>query len=174
MQTERPSRANPARGVALIATAVILGLFILRNGYEQRTDVDTSTGDTAAEEAGGESTEAPAGGTTPDGETPVQAPERPPAEILVRVANASGVTGAAAAQTDELVGAGYRTVEPTDAREQVEVSRVLFAPGFDREAATLAVNIGVAPESVAPLSDPPAAELEGSNILVLLGPDLAG
>ena len=34
METERPTaRSSPARGVALIATAVVLGLFIVRNGF---------------------------------------------------------------------------------------------------------------------------------------------
>jgi hypothetical protein len=35
------ARANPARGIALIATAAILGFFVLRNGWDQNLpDVD--------------------------------------------------------------------------------------------------------------------------------------
>ncbi len=34
MEAERSRRTSPARGIALIATAVIIGLFVLRNGFE--------------------------------------------------------------------------------------------------------------------------------------------
>jgi hypothetical protein len=33
MVPDRTQRANPARGLALIATAVIVGIFLLRNGF---------------------------------------------------------------------------------------------------------------------------------------------
>jgi hypothetical protein len=202
MQTERPpARSSPARGVALIATAVILGLFVLRNGFEDSSaedaaSVTTEAPDDAAADAGegddaanaggeqapqqgdqadaGEQGDGDGGGEQGGGEQQQPPSPRPPQEVTVLVANASGVTGAAGSLTDNLAGAGYQTVEATNAPETSETTQVLFAEGFDREAAAVAEQIRAPADGVAPLPGPPPVELQGARVLVLLGLDLAG
>jgi hypothetical protein len=170
MEPERPTaRSNPARGVALIATAVVLGLFVVRNGFD-----NTSSGGEGAPttEVAGSSSEAPPGGEGPT--TTPQPAVRQPAEVTVLVANASGVSGAAADLTATIIGAGYQTVPETNAPQSVAATQVLFAAGFDREAAALTTVINSPPDGVAPMPAAPPVELGGAQLLVLLGPDLAG
>jgi hypothetical protein len=171
METERPTaRSNPARGVALIATAVILGLFIVRNGFETPSSADD--GAPTNEAAGGGTTAPPAGGGETTTTTAAVA-ARPPAEVSVIVANASGVSGAAGELTATLASAQYQTVPETNAPNSVGATQVLFIEGFDREAAAVATAIGAPAESVAPIPSPPPVDPGGAQILVLLGPDLA-
>jgi hypothetical protein len=170
METERPTaRSNPARGVALIATAVILGLFIVRNGFDNPSSADDGTAPT--EQAGGSTAPTGNGGETTTTTAPPAA--RQPAEVAVLVANASGVSGAAGGLTATLASQGYQTAPETNAPESVGATQVLFAPGFDAEAAALAGAIQAPPDGVAPMPQPPPVELGPAQILVLLGPDLA-
>lgn len=160
-------RPNQARGIALIASALIVGIFVMRAGF----DVDGDGSETVANPPGAttETTAADDGGE----ETTTTEPVRPPGEITVIVANASGVNGAAGNLTATLADAGYLTAPQTDAPERLETTQVLFAPGFDREAAAVAQAIGVAAEAATALPEPPPVELAGAQILVLLGPDIA-
>jgi LytR cell envelope-related transcriptional attenuator len=170
METERPTaRSNPARGLALIATAVVLGLFIVRNGF----DTPTSADDGAPTTEVGSGTTAPPGGDGATTTTTAAPAARPPAEVTVIVANASGVSGAAGELTSTLASQQYQTVPETNAPESVAATQVLFTSGFDADAPGVATAIGAPAESVAPMPDPPPVELGGAQILVLLGPDLA-
>jgi hypothetical protein len=171
MEPERPSaRSNPARGVALIATAVILGLFIVRNGFD--TQSSASDGDPKTE-AAGDTTAPPAGG----GETTTTAAPAPaaraPAEVTVLVANASGVAGAAGGLTETLAGQGYQTVPETNAPQSAQATQVLFLPDFDAEAAAVATAIGAPADGVTPMPDPTPVDPASAQIVVLLGTDLA-
>lgn len=160
------ARANPARGLALIATAVIVGIFLLRNG-------NFDGGSTLSDDASAIESEDDSGDGTSD--TTAVPQGRPPAEITVRVANATDVGGAAGVYTDLLAGEGYLTVEPTDAPEGTDPSTtvVLYAAGFEIEAANLATAVGSLPEAITPLSDPPQVDPAGAQLVVLLGLDRA-
>ena len=171
MDVERPRRTSPARGIALIATAVIIGLFVLRNGFDAPeggdivAPVDESTATTAA-----------SGGASDGGESPgtTAAPAaRPPAEVTVIVANTTTVSGAAGAMSDTLAGLSYQTAGPTDADPELQNTQVLFAEGFQAEAAALAAAIQAPPESVQALPDPPPVDPAGAQVVVMLGADLA-
>src|SRR5262245_3648862 len=101
-----PSRGqSPVRGVVLVAVAVILGIFVLRAMDNTGADVGSvatnSTDTTASGEAGPTETTAPA--------------VRTPAEVILIVANASGVSQAASTKSTQLQSAGYQTVDPTNA-----------------------------------------------------------
>jgi hypothetical protein len=163
------ARANPARGLALIATAVIVGFFVLRNGWDQSLPVGADTGTEAP--AGGEDNAAPPSSET----TASTVPLRPPAEVTVRVLNAAGVSGAAGEWTTTLTEAGYPTVEPDNApgQETRDTTAVLFAAGFDREAAEVARQIGSPADQITPLGDPPTVDPAQAQIVVMLGTDLA-
>lgn len=172
--TERPPTGpargtSPVRGVVLVAVAVVLGFFILRaiddtGGAPSVPDDGTAApaGEEAAEEGAPESTE------------PAAPQARPVGEVTVLVANASGVSGAAAQQTELIAGAGYVTLEGTNAPELLEATQVLAVAGYEADAAALATAINAPPESVAPMPDPPPLETGGAHVLVMLGPDLAG
>jgi hypothetical protein len=169
--TERPPTGparggSPVRGVVLVAVAVVLGFFVLRAIDDTGSGTPVAGSDPASSEttAGGDTTEAPATTAAP----------RAPAEVIVIVANASGVQGAAAEQTEAIQGGGYQVAPAANAPEAVEATQVMPVPGFEAEAAVLAADIGAAEGAVVPLPDPPPVDLAGANILVLLGPDLAG
>jgi LytR cell envelope-related transcriptional attenuator len=180
MQTERPptegptTRSNPARGIVLLAAAVVLGLFLLRALEDSAPTDDIATAPTTTA-AGGEATDTTApeeGGDT----TTTAAPVRQPAEIVVRVANVSSVDGAASERTEQLAGAGYQTVEATNGPEgqQLDATQVLFVDGFEGEARALAEQLGAPAEGVTAMPAQPPVDPGGAQLVVLLGTDLAG
>jgi LytR cell envelope-related transcriptional attenuator len=165
------ARANPARGVALICTALVVGIFLLRNGFGDQgipditadTPAATQPGGAAAPPADGAATTAP----------PTQAPPKEPPDLTVRVANAAGVNGAAAKWTNDIAAAGYKTIDATNAQPNRDTTAVLFQPGFDREAAALASAIGAPSDGVVAFTEPPQVDPGVANLVVLLGTDLA-
>lgn len=160
------------RGVALIAVAVILGIFLL-----QATDSPDRQTLGNGEDAGGvgddvtttiaEEEELPVTPTT----------EAPPdlSTITVLVANGASVAGLAGDVTGIVTEAGFEAATPTNviAGEEVEESIVYFTPGFEEAAEMVAAVFDPVPE-VAPLTDPPPVDdLAGANVVVVAGPDLA-
>ena len=182
MQTERPptegppsSRSTPARGIVLLAAAVVLGLFLLRALEDSGSSDDAATAPSGSTAAGGETSDT----TTAEGDgdtTTTAAPLRQPAEIVVRVANVSGVEGAAGARTEQLAAEGYQTVEPTNGPEgqQLDATQVFFVDGFEGEAGALAEVMGAAADGVTAMPAQPPIDPGGAQIVVLLGTDLAG
>ena len=174
MVPDRTQRANPARGLALIATAVIVGIFLLRNGFGDQGVPDlVSDSPGVTEPAGGDAGGQPAGGGTDTTAVTEAAPPKAPAEVIVRVANAAGVNGAAAEWTGKISEAGYQTVEATNAQPSRDTTAVLYAAGFEREAGILAEAIGAPSDSIVALTEPAQVDPAGSNLVVLLGSDLA-
>jgi len=178
MQTERPPtegplspRSSPARGIVLIAAAVVLGLFLLRALEDSASD-GVAAGPTETTAASGDTTDTTAAGET----TTTAAPVREPAEIVVRVANVSGVSGAAGVRTEQLTEAGYQTVEPTNGPEgqQLDATQILYAEGFEGEARALAEALGAPADGVAAMPAQPPVDPGGAQLVVLLGTDLAG
>jgi hypothetical protein len=109
--------------------------------------------------------------------SPSPAPDvtaRPPGEVVVLVADASGVPGAGVAQNEAIAGGGYQVLPLANAPGPVEATQVLAVPGFEADAAALAAAIGASPDAVRPIPDSPPVDLTGAHVLVLLGPDLAG
>jgi hypothetical protein len=168
--------------VVLIAVVVVLGLFLLRAMDEDATSAvdgdEVSTADDAGDDAApegdseGDGAEAPADDATT--ETSAEAELRPPSEITVMVLNASGVGGAAAAQTDKITGAGYLAAPADNSPLPSKTTQVQFAEGYEREAAALAEAIGAADGATAPLAPDLGVDLQGSQLVVILGNDLAG
>jgi LytR cell envelope-related transcriptional attenuator len=170
MDVDRPRRTSPARGVALIATAVIIGLFVLRNGFETQdpSDVAPVVADTT------DTTAAGTPGTEATTDTTAAPAPRPPAEVTVLVANTTGVGGAAGGLSENLKGKGYVTAAPTDAQPALQTTQVLFVEGFQAEAQAVAAALGAPAESVVAMPNPaPVPDLAGAQVLVMLGSDLA-
>ncbi|HEY2999937.1 MAG TPA: LytR C-terminal domain-containing protein [Acidimicrobiales bacterium] len=170
--TERPPtvpspRQSPVRGVVLVAVAVVLGFFILRA-------LDNTGADVGSVDAGQSGSSAAPTTGAPAGSDTTAPAARPPGEVIVLVANASGVQGAAAKQTEALVAAGYQTAPAGNAPPglDLDATQIMATPGFEADAAKLATDLGK-PDAVQPLTDPPPVDLGGANILVILGRDLA-
>ncbi len=166
--------ANPARGAALVVVAVLIGLFLLRNGLDTSETVvaspDSSTDgrDSAADAGTDESTDE---GT----DTSSTIAARTPGEVPTIVLNGSGVSGAAKRYSDALAARGYLLTNPTgaNATTNASVSQVLYAPGFEAEAAAVAVAIGAPPTVVpGPLGTTQPGTINGASVVVVLGSDL--
>jgi LytR cell envelope-related transcriptional attenuator len=170
--TERPPAgptrgSSPMRGVVLVAVAVVLGFFVLRaiedtGGGPTPEEIEAANDTTASSEDAAASTDT----TAPAA--------RPPGEVVVLVANASGVQGAAANQADAIAGGGYQVLPAANAPAEVEATQVLATAGYEADAAALAAAIGAPPESVAAMPEPPPIDPTGAHVVVMLGPDLAG
>jgi hypothetical protein len=170
--TERPPAgptrgSSPMRGVVLVAVAVVLGFFVLRaiedtGGGPTAEEIEAAADTTSSSEDAADSTDT----TAPAA--------RPTAEVVVLVANASGVQGAAAAQSEAIARGGYQVLPAANAPSEVEATQVMATAGYEADAAALAAAIGARPDSVVPMPDPPPLDVTGAHVLVMLGPDLAG
>lgn len=99
---------------------------------------------------------------------------------VLKVANASGVDGAAGKLTLELAALGFQTREPTNAAgadESLDVSKVYVKPGSEAVARSVAALMG----GLEVLAMPTPAWIKGATealgdatVLVVLGHDLAG
>jgi LytR cell envelope-related transcriptional attenuator len=171
--TERPPAgptrgSSPMRGVVLVAVAAVLGFFVLR------AIEDTGGGPTPEEIEAANDTTAPPDDTAASTDTTAAPAPRPPSEVVVLVANASGVQGAAANQSETIAGGGYQVLPAANAPSEVEATQVMATAGYEADAAALAAAIGAPPDSVVAMPDPPPLDLTGANVLVMLGPDLTG
>lgn len=166
------ARANPARGLALIATAVIVALFLLRNWDGTGDGVAAAgTGETGTTQvtAPGQTTVPGAGGEA----APTTVAARAPEELSVRVLNATDVPGAAGRMSEVLTNAKYKIIKADDAGKMFDTTRIVYAAGFEREAVELARAISSPADGLEALADPPQYKAEGANLIVLLGKDLA-
>jgi hypothetical protein len=171
--------ANPARGAALVVVAVLIGLFLLRNGLDTSATVTSSDGTASADGADGtatdEGTDAADEGT--DSSVDDTTPPKGPSEVLTIVLNDSGVGGSAKKYSDALAANGYNLTNPTGGNATSEgdapTTQVLYTAGFDREAAAVAALIGAQPTAVAPLGTAQPGIINGATVIVVLGTDLA-
>jgi LytR cell envelope-related transcriptional attenuator len=168
------------RGALLVGVAVVLGVILLGRGLDSGVVPSSSNGDDAAGADGGDG-EGGDGGTTASTTTTTSLPPpRNPAEVKVWAINGSGLSGVAGAATDKAVAAGYATASASDAPEgqDVPATVIYYLEGFQSDAIAVATVIGVAPtaQNVQPLPQPlppaiPSGDLQGSNVIVVLGPD---
>ena len=106
----------------------------------------------------------------------------PPSSIKLQVLNGV-LTGSLAGKWSAKLKAnpGYNTLPPDNATAKVAASEIyVITPGYQREANALAVAVGLPVTAVnttvpAPSSAPiPAAERTTANLVLIIGPDLAG
>jgi hypothetical protein len=98
--------------------------------------------------------------------TTTLAPGRPPQQIRVSVVNSSGVSGAAAQKSGALGAMGYQMVALDNGVSRAGTA-VQCKPGFEKEAAVLAKNVGQA--TVEPLPNPPPTASSNPDCVVVLG-----
>jgi hypothetical protein len=113
--------------------------------------------------------------TTTAAPTTTTAAARPPAQVKTLAANGTKTSGAANKVSDTLRKAGYNVLAPTNATASAASSTVYYVPGFVSEAGAVATALGLAPTTVMPLpSAAPVASTNGAQVVVVVGPDLAG
>lgn len=93
----------------------------------------------------------------------VQTVTTAPYDVTVRVSNATGESGRAASASDELEQEGFNVMTPDDYPESPKSTTVLFSPGNEQAAATVASAI----------ANPPIERVSGMGdvVRVVLGPD---
>ena len=181
-----------ARGGLLVLIAVLIGLFLLRQGLDDEgAIIDIGDGDTTEEssdDAGGTSpedgtdddTSADDGTSTPTSTTSsTLLPARPPAEIKVKVANATTAeAGIAGEAVNYLITQGFNALSPKNARDEVrpiEVSAIHFLPGWESEAVAVAVAFAVDPATTVSIATETTNDIvdsmDDATILVVLGDD---
>jgi len=113
---------SAARGAALVALAVILGIVLL-NAIDDGNSGPVGDGGASSSTSAGTTTDTTGG--SPETTTTTGAAPLPPAEVTVRVLNGSGVGGAAGGLTNTLKAQGYQTLlaGDTDGRQ----GNVVFA-----------------------------------------------
>lgn len=156
-----------ARGIALIAVAVVLGVVLLA-----ATDSpEPFAGRPVVTDDEGSSTDASA---TPDTTAPpVTATTHDPATVTVLVANGARIPRLASRITEQLKAQNFLTAEPTDTIEAADTSGVYFTAGYEADAAAIAALLSP-PPATAPLPDPaPVEDLRGAHVLVVAAADLA-
>ena len=95
-------------------------------------------------------------------------PLRPRSYVAVLVLNGNGVQGAAGTEAARLQGLGYRIGGAKNAvRHDYARSMVLYVPGYLKEARRLGHDAGV--RLIAPVDGLRAAQLKGSQLVVVLG-----
>jgi hypothetical protein len=178
MARRRPTEptVNPARGAALVVVAVLIGLFLLREGLDTSEAVTTNSSDKGSDSSdSGEPSD-----STDQGEdtTTTTVAVRAPGDVPTIVLNDSGVAGAAGTYSDALAAAGYQLTNPdganADAEGDAAATVIYFAPGFEAEAAAVGAVIGV-PDTIKPTELPttPPGPIAGASVIVVLGTDLA-
>jgi hypothetical protein len=141
-----------ARGGILIGVAVVIGIVLLQVVDEGIP----STGNTSGNGSGN-------GGVT----TTTGSGARAPQEVSVAVYNASGVSGAAGAQANQLRGLGYLTPTVENAAADQVGSTVACQPGYEAEAEQLVTVVDGAALGGFPTTLPPGAETV--NCIVVVG-----
>jgi hypothetical protein len=102
-----------------------------------------------------------------------------PASVKVLVANGTNTAGAASRVVPPLTSAGYNVLAPTDATKAAKASTrasvVYYTPTYDLDAKIIATHLTLQLSAVQPLpTTAPVANTQGANVIVVVGPDLAG
>lgn len=139
-----------ARGAILIGVAVLIGIVLLQVVDEAGTGPSSASGNGT-------------GNTTTTTEPGARAPQ----EVIVGVFNASGLSGAAGVQANELRGLGYQTLPAANAASQQVGSTVACQPGYENEAEQLLAVVDGATPAAFPTPVPAGAET--AHCIVVVG-----
>jgi LytR cell envelope-related transcriptional attenuator len=165
-----PSGGNSAgaRGAILLAVAAVLGILLLQ-AFDTDSGTSVSTGTTLP---GGNGSANGATVPTSPVATPTTRPGRAPSEVVVLVANGTGVRGLGTQNADVLKAAGYNTLTAVDATKALDATQVQFAEGYEPDARAIALTLGLQPTAVVALNSPAVPDPQGANVFVLLGADV--
>jgi hypothetical protein len=150
-----------ARGVLVVVIAALLGILILKNGFDSSASVDTGGSGATTTTATATSTTIATTTTTVN-----------KASFTVLVANASGTQGAAGRLSEKMQTDGFTMAQPVTATAKSDTTKVYYLSGYEAAAASVASYLAVgAPE---PMPEPkPVADLGQAQVLVVEGRDIA-
>jgi len=171
--TEPPERQGRNGQQAPIGRAVIvLAVFVLATVLLLGRIHPTST--TAASATGSTTASTTTTTTTHPRTTTTTTTPKPPSTVAVLVANASGVTGAAAAVSTRLQAAGWTVQSPIDASINQPTSHVYYVVGQKAAADEVAASLHLPSSEVLPYTTAaPVSTIGTAEVLVAVGPDLA-
>jgi hypothetical protein len=161
-----PQSQGILRGAALVAVAVILGSVLLAKGFSSGGGASSSHGG-----GGGTTTSTTAGDGSSSSSSTTTAQPHPVNQVKVYVLNGGGPPGIAGTDTTALNSKGYVTVPVDNSPVKVSASVVYFVPGYDADAPAVATALGFAATAVQALPNPAPFDIQGANIVVILGPD---
>jgi LytR cell envelope-related transcriptional attenuator len=172
-----------ARGLAVLAAAVVVGLLLLLNagdGGASTQEISTGDGDGTVttidiSNLGDDDDETTT--TTPDQTTTSSIAEtedtRPPTEVKVLVLNSGGPTGTAGTTSDTIGETGY-VMQPADnaTTRGAATTTVYYADGYQADAEAVAAVLGKSADVVEAMPETsPGPGAESSNVVVVLGAD---
>jgi hypothetical protein len=140
------------RTIADDASTTVPGTSATTTAAPETTSVDTTESATTAPNTTEPDTTEP--GTT-DADPSEAGPLPSRGELVVVVANGSGINGAAATNVVRLEALGYADLQALNGTEQFEFTIIYYADGFEDAALRLADDLDVIPDFVAPLADAP-------------------
>lgn len=158
--TQAAKAANTGRAVLLLALFVALGVLLLNA-------IDEPSAETAVIARPVPET------TVPVVIAPTTVPSRLPSDVKVLVANGVGVDGAASRMASRLQPMGYLLVTPGNTTTPSPESAVAYTEGFRPEAEALATSLSLPASAVRPLDPALVPALDGANVVVVVGNDLA-
>jgi hypothetical protein len=155
----------------VVATVLLLGVIHPTSATSASGSAATSTtGSTASTTA----TTVASSATTTPGHASGSPSTIPPAHVSVLVANASGVSGAAAAVSAQLQPSGWNMETPVNASAHVPSSSVYYLAGQQQSALNIASTLHLPSTAVAPYTTAaPISSIGTAEVVVVVGPDLA-
>jgi len=161
-----------ARGLALLALALIIGVVLLNATDEDPPGTTVSTNSSSSTDDDAATGDDAAAATTTTVPATTTLPAHAPKDVKAIVANASAVKGAANGGRNALLAAQYNVLAPANAAATGE-SSVYFTPGYDRDAAAIATVLQLPGTTVKPLPSPAPFDTKGANVVIVLGADAA-
>lgn len=165
----RSAGVHAGRAAILIAAALAIGFLVLDDGGTDRgasPPRDISTVDV------------PDSTTTTVLSTTTTVAVRPADQVKVIALNATNTTGVAAKVADQLRALKYNVLASANATATAKAAEtasvVYYSAGYNREALIIAQQVGIIGAArVKPLGNPPpATDLRGANVVVLVKEDL--
>ena len=150
-----------ARGVLVVVIAALLGILILKNGFDSSASVDTG-GSSAT-------TTTPAATTTTIATTTT---DREQGQLHRPRRQRVGHAGAAGRLTEKMQADGFTMAQPVTATTKVDTTKVYYLSGYEAAAGSVASYLAVGPPE--PMPEPkPVADLGQAQVLVVEGRDIA-
>jgi hypothetical protein len=174
----RSAGIQAGRAAILIAVAVLIGVLLLHRtpgsggvvpvqveGTSTTSPLDQIT--TTVKPGTGTATTRP---TATTNTSTVRAPQ----DIKALVANGTATPGLAGKVSNVVHAKGYNTLASTNSTQKPAASIIYFQPSYSADAAALAGKLNLPASAVLAMPQPPpVANLNGANILIVVGPDLA-
>lgn len=174
------------KGAVLIVLAVLVGAFVLGQGFDGGGSGSLETSDSASDDTS-EADDASADAETGDAVAvdpadspgtdilPITVPSHAPDTVKVLVANGGNITGAASVATGTLAARNYVMLDATNSPENAETTTVYYEPEYQPDAEAIAQILSVSPTAVQPMPatepGPSGVDARGAHVLVVLGND---